>query len=515
MLWALRIEDGRMWGEVATDDQKIDAEAILTNKRPDPTWHFLTRPRGGSKSTDVAGMGISWLVQDAPPLANGHVVAASTDQAAIIIDAAAGFLARTPELEGAIIVESEKILGPSGAWIEVLAQSDAGAWGLRDAHFLVCDEFCQWPTTRGAKRVFAAIQSAAPKVTGAKFIIMSSAGEPSHWSREVFEKCQLDPMWRVHEMPGPVPWLSPDELKSLEWHLSPSQYERLVLNKWSEDEDRAVSEEDWDAAAQSYKSLRPRDKIKYIMLVDIGITNDASVMTVMHKEPIEPNSTKAPFRVVVDHIERWKGSKKKPVQVSAVEDWIVENAPMWNKAPVYADPTQFRGSIQNLNRRGVRAKEWAFTATSVGEVATALVQTFRNRQIFVPNLPILKDELLRVRLRESSPGVTRLDHERGAHDDQAVTIGMGCRILLGGNGGVGANFKEFMARDAEKRLVRATEEGQTVEAKTRMERQMNSRREAEHNRRERAAKTCAHRWSPDRSHCMFCNSPAPALVEVS
>jgi hypothetical protein len=446
LMYALRIENGQMWGECARDFQKEDAAAVLLNQRPDPTWHFITRPRGGSKSTDTAAMAISWLVMDAPPLANGHIVAASSDQGAIIIDAAAGFLSRTPELEGNIIVESKRILAPNGAWVEVMAQSDSGSWGLRDAHFLVADEFCQWPSTRGAQRVWRALQSAAPKVTGCRLIILSSAGEPSHWSREVFDKCTIDPMWRIHEAPGPVPWLDDDELASLQWQLRPSEYERLVLNIWSEDEDRAVSEEDWEYAAQEYKSLRPRQGVRYIICVDIGILNDASVMTIMHKEPIDIAHPLGPQRVVVDHIERWKGSKKKPIQVSKVEDWLVEQAPLWNRAPVYADPTQFRGSIQNLNLRGVRAKEWNFTTTSVGHVASALVQTFRNRQIHVPNLPVLKDELLKVRLRETTPGVTRLDHDRFGHDDQAVTIGMGCRILIGDGSGLGANWMEHMKR---------------------------------------------------------------------
>ena len=446
LMWALRLENGKMWGECAQPFQIEDAEAVLLNKRPDPTWHFITRPRGGSKSTDTAAMAIAWLVMDAPPLANGHVVAASTEQGSIIIDAAAGFMARTPELEGALVVESMRIIAPNGAWVRVLAQSDSGSWGLRDAHFLVADEFCQWPETRGAKRVWSALQSAAPKVTGCKLIVLSSAGEPSHWSREVFEKCQEDPMWRTHEAPGPVPWLDKAELASLRRQLRPSEYERLILNIWAQDEDRAVTEEDYDFAAQTYKTLHPIPGVRYIICVDIGILNDASVMVVMHKEPLDPKHPLGPQRAIVDHIERWKGSKQKPVQVSKVEDWLVEWANKYNRAPVYADPTQFRGSIQNLNLRGVRAKEWNFTSTSVGEVASALVQTFRNRQIHVPHSMTLKEELLRVRLRETAPGVTRLDHDKGAHDDQAVTIGMGCRILLGDGMGLGASWMEHMKR---------------------------------------------------------------------
>jgi len=496
-MYALRIENGKMWGECAQPFQIQDAEAILLNQRPDPTWHFLTRPRGGSKSTDTAAMAISWLVMDAPPMANGHIVAASSDQGAIIIDAAAGFMARTPELDGALIIESKRIVAPNGAWVEVLAQSDSGAWGLRDAHFLVADEFCQWPETRGAQRVWRALQSAAPKVTGCKLIVLSSAGEPSHWSREVFEKCEIDPMWRVHEAPGPVPWLDDEELNSLRWQMRPSEYERLVLNIWSQDEDRAVSEEDYDFAAQSYKSLRPRQGIRYIICVDIGILNDASVMTIMHKEPIEPKNPLGAQRVVVDHIERWKGSKKKPVRVSDVEDWLVKQAPEWNRAPVYADPTQFRGSIQNLNLRGVRAKEWNFTTTSVGEVASALVQTFRNRQIHVPDNPILREELLRVRLRETTPGVTRLDHDKGAHDDQAVTIGMGCRILIGDGSGLGASWMEHMKRlEAEQEL----NPQRPVDQMSPRQYMMNAEPKAA-----TRPGSCKHRWFDGR--CAHCGCP--------
>lgn len=490
LMWALRLENGHLWGEMAQDWQVTDAEAIFAGHRP--FWHFITRPRGGSKSTDIAAVALSWLVKEAPPLANGHIVASSTDQAAIVIDAAAGFVARTPELDGAVIVESQKLRAPNGAWVEVLAQSDSGAWGLRDAHLLVADEFCQWPETRGAKRVWTALYTAAPKVQGCKLIILTTAGEPSHWSREVYEKCERDPLWRVTATPGPVPWMPPEELESLRWQLRPSEYERLVLNLWSEDEDRAVSEDDWEVAAQEYQSLYPRPNIRYIMTIDVGVTNDAAVMVIAHKEPIEKDHRLGPQRVVIDHIERWKGSKKAPIQISKVEDWIVQHAPEWNRCPVHADPWQFRGSIQNLNLRGVRAKEWNFTPTSVGEVATALVQTFRNRQIWVPNDPMLKDELLKVRLRESSPGVTRLDHDRGGHDDQAVAIGMACRILMGDGSGLGRSWMEYM------RTKQAEQEVNPPKPVASPRQYMLDAPQAQ------PVRSCEHRWWPD-GHCVKCS----------
>ena len=450
-MYGLRLEDGRDWGEAAESFQIEDVEHILGHRHP--TWNFLTRPRGGSKSTDVAGMGVSWLAIDAPSYSNGHVVASSTDQAAIIVDAAAGFVARDPELGDLITVESQRIVAnKTRAWIRVLAQSDSSAWGLRDAHFLTADEFCQWPNTRGARRVWRAIQSAAPKVPGCRVVVMQLAGEPSHWSREVYDLCCQDPMWRVHAVAGPVPWLSEAELESLKFQMRPSEYDRLVLNIWAEDEDSAVSEEDWEiAAAQDYAELPPKPGVRYVVLVDIGLVDDATVMTIMHKEPMDPDHPLGIQRAVVDKIERWRGTKKRPVQLHKVEEWLVEWSRAYNKATIHADPTQFMGSMQRLNANGCRAVEFKFTASSVGEVAGALTSVFRNHQIRIPKSFGLKQELLALKLKESAPGVVRLDHLRNEHDDQAVTIGMGCWILIGQGHGLGAQWIDHMREVALKR----------------------------------------------------------------
>lgn len=433
VMYALRLEDGRRWGDIAVEWQIEDAKAV--HDLSGPNKHFLTRPRGASKTSDIAGLCLSWLITEAPPRARGYVVAANGDQAGLLIDAAAGFVARTPELDGVVTVENERILANNGAWVRVLNLSDSGAWGLRDVRWLVLDEFAQWPETRGARRVYTAVRTTVQKTPGCRLVILTSAGEPSHWSyTTVFRHAQNDPTWRVHEVPGPVPWQSPEELESIraEFASDPSAYDRLILNRWTEAEDRAIRPEDYEACLRQRRVTGPQPGVKYLITVDIGIRHDATAMAICHAEPFDAGDPSGPKRVVTDHIERWKGSRRKPVQVKRVEDWLATKAPQWNGATVYADPTQFVGSLQNLNRRGVRAKEWPFTSSSVGQVATALVQAFRNRQIEVPDIPALREELLAVRLRESSPGVTRLDHDPNGHDDQAVVLGMACHLFLGG-----------------------------------------------------------------------------------
>jgi len=514
-MWALRLEDGRCWGEQAVDEQKADAEAIIGGG-VGPHRHFCTRPRGGSKTTDLAGVALSWLAVDAPLRARGYVVASNGEQAGILIDAAASLVARTPEIDGLLTVENEKIVAPNGAWIRILNLSDSGAWGLRDAHLLILDEFAQWPETRGAKRVYTAVRTTVQKTPGCRLVILTSAGEPSHWSHEIYRSAQDDDTWRVSEMPGPVPWQDPKEIDALRRELRPSEFDRLVLNVWSEDEDRAISPEDYDIAARKpvatsvapvgltgggWTLRYPRAGVKYVITVDIGTKNDATVMVVAHSEPVDPAIPRGAQKAVVDHLERWRGSRKRPVQLADVEEWLAAQAPRWNRAEVHADPDQFVGSLQNLNRRRVKAHEFTFSATSVGQVATALVQAFRNRQVEIPDNAALKEELLRVRLRETAPGVTRLDHDKNGHDDQAVTIGMACHLLLAGTASPSAAFVEMMKRKIAERETNpsATQDRQTA----RFNKQLAAARGRPQRARERAQKVCQHRWRPSTNECAY------------
>jgi hypothetical protein len=532
IMWGLTLGSGDSWGAVAIKQQRDDAEAIFSDTRPH--LHFITRPRGGSKTTDIAGMAIAWLIADAPLMARGYVVAANAEQAAHVIDAAASFRARTPELDGLITVENEKIIAPGkGAWIRVLSLSDSGAWGLREARFLIADEFCQWPQTRAAKRVFEALRSTVQKEVGCRLVILSSSGEPTHWSRATFDEALREmghakeqnraPMWRVSEMPGPVPWQDPAEIEQLRNELSPSAFERLVLNIWAQDEDRAISEEDFDAAAikrfrLSHKvptGLRgygvrlhdPLPDMKYLMTVDIGIYNDATVMGICHKEPITPEKPKGAQKVVLDHLERWSGSKKRPVQLQDVEEWIVAHAAEYNRARVLADPDQFVGNIQSLNRRGIRATAFPFGATTVGQIATALVQAFRNRQIEVPDHKPFRDEMISVRLRESAPGVTRLTHDREkGHDDQAVVVGLACHELLG-KYGFGASFRTFMQRDRDQQAMQLkTEDRRYFQAVQKHQRAIQGGRGRGERMRKAEQEKCVHMMRPGEDRCLKCGA---------
>ena len=520
IMFELVLEDGRPWGEVAVERQIDDVEAIFA--KDGANKHFITRPRGGSKTSDLAGIAVSWLRAGAPRRSRGYVVASNADQAAELIDAGAGFIDRTPQLD-VLRVENERIINDdNGAWARVLPASEAGAWGKRDTHLLICDEFAQWPDTRGAKRVWVAVRTTVQKTPGCQLVILTSAGEPSHWSYPIFQNAETAEDWRVSQMPGPVPWQDPAELESIRQELiaQPSMYERLILNRWTAAEDRAISPEDYESAArpciihgagrrvtlllEDFEDARPG--VKYVIFVDIGTVNDATVIVVAHTEPLSTEDETirgdrhGPKRLIIDRLDRWQGTKKAPVQLSQVEEHVAGLSAQFNKARVVADPMQFVGHLQNLNKRGVKAEEFTFGATTVGQVATSLVQTFRNQLIVIPDAPVLKDELLKVKLRESSPGVTRLDHDRSSHDDQAVTLGMAAHTLIGAvKSGSGEAFRQFMRTQRERCAAEAPGTDSREDAAFRRHLRTMQRRQGP--RREKQAPRCQHRWRGD--VCVF------------
>ena len=70
---------------------------------------------------------------------------------------------------------------------------------------------------------------------------------------------------------------------------------------------------------------------RYLVSVDLGLVNDASVAIVAHAES-DPDQRGQPRPIVVDRIARWQGSKRRPVSITEdVEPWIVAASVEFNR----------------------------------------------------------------------------------------------------------------------------------------------------------------------------------------
>jgi hypothetical protein len=133
---------------------------------------------------------------------------------------------------------------------------------------------------------------------------------------------------------------------------------------------------------------------------------------------------------VLDRIQVWQGSRVNAVPLSEVEDWIEQASRTFNSAPARLDPWQTIGSAQRLSARGLRVEEFAFSSQSVGRIASVLHRLLRDRLLALPNDEDLLDELRNIRLRESAPGVVRLDNDSDRHDDRAVALALAAHKIV-------------------------------------------------------------------------------------
>lgn len=422
VLASLRLEDGRRWGEAATTWQLDDAREALIGKR---RRCYLTRPRGASKTTDVAAIHVADLLELAPDLSRSYALAADRDQGQLIFDSVEGFLQRSDELHRALKLDRWTLTNrTTGASLEIMAADAPGAWGKRPWR-VTLDEYAQWPATDTYARLYSAMTSALGKVRGSRLVVLTSAGDPSHPAGKLIKRARASSTWHVNEIPGPCPWLSEEDLEEDRQALPPWEFKRLHLNEWTAPGDRLTRPEDLAAAVVLDGALAPRPGITYVVALDVGIVHDRTVAGVMHVDYWNGRR-----KLVLDRMETWQGSRAHPVPLGVVEAWLFATAREY-RAKVLYDEYQAAQLAERLTSRGVRMERVSFTPTENSRRALRLFQVIRNHELEIPDDEELIDELANVRFIETSPGVYRLDHDRARHDDRAQVLAMGADELMG------------------------------------------------------------------------------------
>lgn len=435
-LAGLVLESGRTWGETAERWQWDDAAAIL-DPDGEVSQNWLTRPRGGRKTTDLAGVVLALLLEQAPPAARCYGGASDEDQAAELVDAAAGLIERTSRLRGAFWVTGLKVTNRStGATFEALPM-DASAMGKR-AWLIVLDEVSNWPDTRRARRFWGVLTSGNRKLPDCRTVVITNAGVPEHWAHTRRETAAVSRNWRLSEVPGPLPWLSERDVEVLRENAeTDSEFDRLHLNLWVSAEDALAAREDVEACATLSGPMEWRPGFTYCLGLDMGTVRDRAVAVVAHQEP--PGRVWDPqaggwrvnerHRLVVDRLRVWTPDRRSPVSHSEVEEWVRGTALAY-RATVNYDPSEVRGMTERLRAEGVRCEQFTFSQASVGKLGVTLHNLIRDRAVELPDDAELVDELVHVRLRRTGPGQYRLDHDSGRHDDRAVALALAAHWLL-------------------------------------------------------------------------------------
>jgi phage terminase large subunit-like protein len=382
-----------------------------------PRLYWLELPKGSSKSTDAAAMSIVWLLSQARPGDEGYVVSSDEDQSNRLLNRARVIIRGSSSLQSAIRVQARSIVNvKTGTYVEALAADVSSSEGLLSPWMLV-DELPRWKSTQGARDLWTSIFSGFGKVAGARLVVLGHAGDPAHWSYRIRERARTSAV----TIAGPCPWMDPVSLEEQRALLLPSQFAQRHLNRWTAGEDRLASRDDVAACVGSHEVLSPRPHTRYVIGLDVGLTDDRTAATVAHRQG---------ERVVVDRQQVWAGTRADPVSLDGVEAWLLTASRDYNNARVWADPYQAVHLCQRLREAHVRVREFPFSSQSVGRLAVTLFRLVKGHLLVLPDDTGLVDELANARLRETSPGVFRIDHDAGRHDDRVVSLALACEQLV-------------------------------------------------------------------------------------
>jgi hypothetical protein len=132
----------------------------------------------------------------------------------------------------------------------------------------------------------------------------------------------------------------------------------------------------------------------------------------------------------VDSLDVFTPSRRHEVDLMAVEGCVQARCAQYGHAPAIFDPAQGFQMMARLRAAGLRVLEHTFSAQSNSRRALLILELVRGRRLWLPDDPETVAEFAAVRLRETSPGVYRYDHDSGKHDDRVTAISLGALHLL-------------------------------------------------------------------------------------
>jgi hypothetical protein len=425
LLAGLVLENGRRWAAAAEAIQWVDARAIL--EPGDIPYHFLTRARGRSKTTDLAGMTLAVMLTQAGPGDRLYATAADKAQGGLLINSMRGFAERSG-LAHLLRFDQFKVTVPGGAVLEVLGDVVAGSYG-RGPYFVVVDEIAQWPNTSRAEERFDAIYSSMHKRDDARMVLLTTAGDPAHWSYRIREHAMSSSRWRLHEVQGPPSWSDPLALEDQRELLPAFRYQRLFENQWTAGNESFTTLDDVQACVRHAGPLQPLARTDYVIGVDLGWRHDPSVAVVAHLAPNPERGAGAPD-VVWDRHEIWAGSQDHEVQFDQVEAWVLRAARTFNNATVVMDAREGVGMAQRLRDQRLKVEAVPFSARVNTDLARTLLPLLRAHRLDLPDDEHLIDELVNLRITETADGQYRIEHTHDRHNDQAIAFALATHHLL-------------------------------------------------------------------------------------
>jgi hypothetical protein len=403
----------------------------LTGKQCPILRAWQERPRGHSKSADLAVMCAYALLFATRPI-RGIAAAGDKDQAAIMLESVATLIRVNPWMNELLEVQSQSIINKkTGATLERISSDVGTSWG-KLVDFIAADEVGHWPEAKG-EALWSSLFSTAAK-RSCVLCVISNAGFCESWQWKVREAVRTDSSWYFSHLEGPqASWIPQHRLEEQRRVLPASVYSRLFENLWSSGSGDALDSTVIEAAVCEKSGMTGKEQgWRWWCGIDIGVSRDFSSLVVVGRHYQTQR-----YRVAL--VRRWRPPPGGKINLEEVQQAIIEIHDNFHPH-FYGDPYEMQLMAQQLQRYGVYVELVAFTGTALSEMASSLIEAFRDFRVTMHRDEALLGDLRRLRLKESPSG-WRLDSPRTSstgHSDSATALSLALLGMRRSGGGCGA-----------------------------------------------------------------------------
>ena len=382
---------------------------------------YLERPRGHSKTTDIALMS-SYVLLASERKIIGVAAAGSKEQAKLLRDGIDTLLRLNPWLSEHLTVNRFEVINKgTGSTLSILASDEKTTFG-KTPDFVIVDELTHWKK----KKLWATLFSSVAKRNKCVLVVISNAGDDMGWGWhwQVREACRTNPAWYFHKLDGPqASWLNKANLDEQRHILEPPEYKRVWLNQWQTGSGEGLSPEDITAACTLSGPWLDNRPPAYDCLgaLDIGIKHDHAAFVVLGLD-VENN------RVRLVQAIRWdpRSYPNRRVPLKDVERTVASEAKRLNLLGVAYDPHQCERIAEELAEQGVEMYANHFTPKSLTKMAKLMLDYFTNRRIDLYPEPSLITDLHGLNFVKRGMASTT-----SANRDDAGHCGMGIALAIG------------------------------------------------------------------------------------
>lgn len=457
------------WKSLMSDLQRKDFAALdpafvrvagRTCEKAPYQKFWIQRSRGFCKSTDVASL-IGWAVAFSKRAFSGILVAGDKEQAQELRKRLVELLSNNSWMmsEGWIDVQKNCFISPkTEARIDIMSADTHTAFGATP-EITICSEFCNWRANLEEFYEATISSSAKTEDRGGIFIVETNAGSGSGYQWRAHEAARTDPAFYFSAPEGWAPWYSESTIAAQKRQISPREFQRLWLNQWSLSDGAFITLQEAESCID--KDLEYcEDGVPtwpYVAVVDVGLKNDRTVMTVMHQMG---------NNVIIDRMDVFDPQMFDGgiVPIEIVELWMRDINERFSRqgGSVYfvVDEYQMVSTIRKLLEEGYAIIPFQFQAGMANwKMGYSLQQLIANKRLhFYKDCGAMYEvtwdartktlhksdrmyqpygqredfctELAALEKIENSTGRWRFTHTKEGHDDRAFTVGAGILFIL-------------------------------------------------------------------------------------